>query len=223
MAARSARGCRATLDPSELCHRGVSHILSLLARVAVDLDQIGHPWALVGGLAVGARARPRFTQDIDLAVAVDSDHSAERVVAALRKRDYELDTLLEQEQRGRIGTVRMLPPGAATNSLLVDLLFAACGVEVEIAAAAERMRLVRDLDLPVARTGHLVAMKLLSHDQQRRPADLDDLRVLVEACDARELERARTAVRAIVERGFHRGRDLEGDLDAWIQRRTATP
>ena len=27
-------------------------------------------------------------------------------------------------------------------------------------------------------------------------------------------------VRLIVARGFHRGRDLEGDLDAWIHRRT---
>lgn len=198
----------------------MSHLLRLLARVAVDLDQIGHLWALVGGLAVGARARPRFTQDLDFAVAVDSDRTAERIVAALRKRDYELDTLLEQEKGGRIATVRMLPPGATSEALLVDLLLAACGVEAEVAAVAERMRVARDLVLPVARTGHLVAMKLLSQDQQRRPADLDDLRVLVDACDATELERARAAVRLIVARGFHRGRDLEGDLDAWIHRRT---
>lgn len=196
----------------------MSHLLRLLARVAVDLDQIGHPWALVGGLAVGARARPRFTQDLDFAVAVDSDRAAEQIVAALRRRDYQLDTLLEQEKGGRIGTVRMLPPGAASEALLIDLLFAACGVEAEVAAVAERMRVARDLVLPVARTGHLVAMKLLSQDQGRRPADLDDLRVLVDTCDATELERARAAVRLIAERGFHRGRDLEGDLDAWIRR-----
>ena len=200
----------------------MSHLLRLLARVAVDLDQIGHPWALVGGLAVGARARPRFTQDLDFAVAVDSDRAAERIVAALRKRDYELNALLEQEKGGRIATVRMLPPGATSEALLVDLLFAACGVETEVAAVAERMRVARDLVLPVARTGHLVAMKLLSQDQERRPADRDDLRVLVDACDTAELDRARAAVRLIVERGFHRGRDLEGDLDAWIRRRTPT-
>lgn len=200
----------------------MSHLLRLLARVAGDLDQIGHSWALVGGLAVGARSRPRFTQDLDFAVSVDSDRTAERIVAALRKRDYELDTLLEQETTGRIATVRLLSHGQTANSLLVDLLFAACGVEAEVAAAAERMRVARDLVLPVARTGHLVAMKLLSQNQERRPADLDDLRVLVDACDDLELDRARSAVRLIVERGFSRGRDLEGDLDAWIRRRTLT-
>ena len=65
----------------------MSHLLRLLARVAIDLDQITPSWALVGGLAVGARARPRFTQDLDFAVAVDSDRAAERIVAAMRKRD----------------------------------------------------------------------------------------------------------------------------------------
>ena len=31
--------------------------------------------------------------------------------------------------------------------------------------------------------------------------------------------RGDAGVRSIVERGFHRGQDLEGDLDAWIRRR----
>ena len=44
-----------------------------LRQVARDLERAGCRWALLGGLAVSVRAEPRFTRDIDLAVAVESD------------------------------------------------------------------------------------------------------------------------------------------------------
>ena len=48
---------------------------AVLAQAAVDLDAIGARWAVIGGLAVAFRAEPRFTKDVDLAVAVDlQDH-----------------------------------------------------------------------------------------------------------------------------------------------------
>ncbi len=42
-------------------------------RLQGDLKAIGASWALVGGLAVSARAEPRTTRDIDVAVAVGDD------------------------------------------------------------------------------------------------------------------------------------------------------
>ncbi|MCZ7650126.1 MAG: nucleotidyl transferase AbiEii/AbiGii toxin family protein [Thermoanaerobaculia bacterium] len=86
-------------------------LLRLLALVARDLDALGAPWALVGGLAVGVRVRPRFTQDIDLAVAVGSDREAERLVAELRRRGYALDSVVEQEAVARLSIARLLPGG----------------------------------------------------------------------------------------------------------------
>ncbi|MBA3393554.1 MAG: hypothetical protein H0T89_12975 [Deltaproteobacteria bacterium] len=41
------------------------------------------PIALIGGLAVSARTEPRFTRDIDVAVAVADDESAEAIVPEL--------------------------------------------------------------------------------------------------------------------------------------------
>lgn len=193
-------------------------LLRLLALVARDLDALGAPWALVGGLAVGVRVRPRFTQDIDLAVAVGSDREAERLVAELRRRGYALDSVVEQEAVARLSIARLLPAGEGMRGLLVDLLFAACGFESEIATGAERLEVARDLTLPVARSGHLVAMKLLASDPERRPADLDDLLVLFAAVDAADLALAREAVRLAAARGYARGRDLEADLDRWIAR-----
>lgn len=37
------------------------------------------PWALVGGLAISARIEPRFTRDLDIAIAVENDARAEEV------------------------------------------------------------------------------------------------------------------------------------------------
>ena len=55
-----------------------------LERIARDvtswlsMNQIG--FTLVGGLAVSLRTIERFTKDIDLAIAVDSDTKAEQYV-----------------------------------------------------------------------------------------------------------------------------------------------
>lgn len=200
----------------------MSQILRLLARVASDLQQIGAPWALVGGVAVGVRSRARFTQDLDFAIAAATDRDAERIVAELRRRDYALETLLEQEATDRIATVRLLPHGQAEGALLVDLLFFTCGFEAEVAAEAERLRVSSDLLLPVARTGHLIAMKLLSQDADRRPADIDDLRVLVDSAEESDLALARAAIRLAEQRGTSRGRDLAAELERWLARRNAT-
>ena len=65
-----------------------------------------------------------------------------------------------------------------------------------------------DLVVPVARLGHLIAMKLLARDDRRRPADADDLRGLAAAAEESDWATATSAIRLIVERGFHRNRDL---------------
>ena len=49
-------------------------------RVLADLTH--QRLALVGGLAVSARAEPRFTRDVDFAVAVGSDKEAEQLILA---------------------------------------------------------------------------------------------------------------------------------------------
>lgn len=48
---------------------------STIRLVADALRELDRRWALVGGLAVSARAEPRFTRDIDLAVVVEDDRT----------------------------------------------------------------------------------------------------------------------------------------------------
>lgn len=45
-------------------------IESALRRAAADLDALKVRWALIGGLAISVRSVPRFTKDLDFAVAV---------------------------------------------------------------------------------------------------------------------------------------------------------
>jgi hypothetical protein len=61
-----------------------------LRRIASALDRSSVKWALVGGFAVSARVEPRFTRDIDLAVAVEDDAAAESLVRQLMGEGYAL-------------------------------------------------------------------------------------------------------------------------------------
>lgn len=188
-------------------------LVASLHRIASDLSAAGREWALIGGLAIGARAEPRTTRDIDLAVAVEGDREAETLVFALQSRGYKTMTAIEQEAVGRLSTVRLLPPGEGRSGVVIDLLFASSGIEPEIVRAAEKLEIVAGLVVPVARTGHLMALKVLARDDRRRPQDLDDLRALLAEASPEDLAEARAALRLIEARGFQRGRRLTEDFE----------
>lgn len=183
-----------------------------LRRIRLDLANAGVAFALVGGMAVSVRTEPRFTRDADLAVATATDADAEALVLLLRSLGYAVSSIVEQEAVGRLATVRLaLESGERVP--VVDLLFASSGIEPEIVAAAEVLELLPGLPVPVARIGHLIALKVLSRDDIRRPQDLVDLRSLLRVATAEEQQRARHALTLIAARGYHRGRDLLGDMD----------
>jgi predicted nucleotidyltransferase len=150
---------------------------SALRKICDDLVDGKTNCALVGGLAVSARTEPRFTRDVDLAVAVSSDRDAEALVQFLRSRQYRIEALVEHEVAARLATVRLLPPG--DPSLFVDLLFASSGIEPEIVAAADRLDVIEGLSVRIATIPHLIATKVLSRDDNRRPQDRVDLVALI--------------------------------------------
>ncbi len=183
----------------------------VLADAARELDSSGTAWALVGGLAVGARTEPRFTRDVDLAVAAADDEASEIVVRALLSRGYHVNALLEQTFTKRLATVRLMPPAGGR---LVDLLFASSGIEAEVVEAAERLELVAGVPAPVARTGHLLAMKVLARNDATRPQDRLDLAGLLGVTGPAELKRCRQSLQLMMDRGYSRGRRLLEELDA---------
>lgn len=181
-----------------------------LARITTDLSSTGVQFALIGGLAVSVRTEPRFTQDVDLAIAVPDDAVAEQTVKVLIDRDYRVLATVEHETAGRLATARLRLPG---SEQIVDLLFSSSGIEPEIVAAADTVSVATGLRLRVAQIGHLLALKLLARDDEHRPLDVADIRHLLEVADDRELQRARAAIALITERGYDRGRDLVAALD----------
>jgi predicted nucleotidyltransferase len=186
----------------------VASLADLLARAAADLTAAGARFAVVGGLAVSARTEPRFTRDVDLAVAVADDLEAEALVQDLRGRGHRLVALVEQEDVGRLATVRL--ESDTGNGSMLDLLFAASGIEREVVAGATTMELLPGVRLPVASVGHLLALKVLACDDRRRPQDRSDLAALLAVATGPDIESARQALDLIRQRGFHRGRDLSG-------------
>lgn len=188
----------------------VSALDAAVSRAASDLTDVGARWAMVGGLAVSARSIPRFTKDVDFVVAVADDAASEALIHQLRSRGYTPQEIVEHEYLERLSTVRLI---ADPLDVAVDVLFASSGIEDEIVTAATTVEILPDLRLPVAATGHLIALKVLA----RRGQDLTDLDALLAASDEADIALARTAVALIVARGFHRGQDVISDLEQVIE------
>lgn len=190
----------------------MSRVEAALRRIAMDLPDLGRDFALVGGFGVSARAEPRTTRDVDLAVVSRDDQDAEHLAFELSKRGYSIGTAVEQVAVGRLATVRLAAPSGA----VVDLLFASSGIEHEIVQAAEQIAIVRGLTLPVASVGHLIALKVLSRDDRSRPQDRVDLAALLSVASDADLATARAALALVEQRGFSRGKQLQDELERTI-------
>jgi predicted nucleotidyltransferase len=185
-----------------------------LERIVTALGEVGSGAALVGGLAVSARAEPRTTRDVDLAISVPSDDEAEQLVFHLQGRGYVVRALLEQEQTRRMATVRLIRD--SEPAVYVDLLFASSGIEPEIVSEAEHIAILEDLTMRVATRAHLIALKVLARDDRNRPQDWDDLRALLRDASEHDIRRARDALDLIQRRGYNRSRNLGDDLERAI-------
>ena len=192
-----------------------TRLLAVLRLTAATLEARQQRWALVGGLAVSIRCEPRFTRDIDLAVAVGNDAEAEALVAHLLAAGYRLRLSLEHRALDRLAAIRLSPPREPDEGIVVDLLFASSGIEADICAQADRIALPGGLSVPVAQTGHLVATKLLAIAPDR-PQDGVDLHSLRAQLTEPDRDRARRAVARIEALGANRGRPLRADLERWL-------
>ena len=163
------------------------------------------------------RAEPRLTRDADIAVLVADDTGAEALVRSLQERGWRVIATVEHESARRLATIRLAEAGADARGQVVDLLFASSGVEPEIVAAAEAIEIVPGFVVPVARAGHLIALKVLARDDRTRPQDRVDLAALLRDVEAATLDEARAALALIERRGFARQRSLGVALEAALE------
>ena len=189
-----------------------------LAKLKEHLEALGCRFAVVGGLAVSARTRPRMTKDVDVVVAVDGDPEAEAIVRHLMATYYTVapDEVFENLETQRMSTVRMRSRDSDSTEPDSDLLFASSGIEREIVDAATELDFGVAGFVRVASIGHLIAIKVLS-ERPDRPQDRDDLCALLRVAGEDDLELAKTSLRLIAKRGYDRQKDLRGRLAAFIQ------
>jgi predicted nucleotidyltransferase len=183
-----------------------------LAHAAGELRRRGKRFALVGGLAISVRGEPRATHDVDIAVAVASDAELEALVRDLAQAGYRAVATVEQEERRRLGTVRLESPAR----VVVDLLAASCGIEAEIVEAATPIDIEGVGSIPVATAEDLLAMKLLSA-RAGRARDWDDARGLIEVNAALDLDLVRRRLALITSRGYARKEDLAAKLEKLLK------
>jgi hypothetical protein len=161
-----------------------------LERIFAALEASGSRYLVVGGVAVVLHGHPRFTADLDLAIALDRPN-IEAVLSALEQLGYRprapvaLRSFIDPEQRA---------DWVRTKGLTVFSLWSAelPGTEIDLFVAeplpfepawARRLRAgLSGVTVSVASLEDLIEMKR----RVGRPQDLDDVRQL-EAI-ARELE-----------------------------------
>jgi predicted nucleotidyltransferase len=195
----------------------MSRLEAALRGLLGHLVERGVAFAVVGGVAVSVRAEPRFTRDADICVAVESDAQSEDLVTSLRTPGYLVTSLMEQADARRLAAARLERPTSDEAGVALDLLFASSGIEAEVVAAAEPLELFEGLVAPVATVPCLIALKVLARDDATRPQDRVDLVALRRLATAADMEEARRLLLLISDRGYHRGRALVADLEAFEQ------
>ena len=144
-----------------------------LVTVARWLADYGEPYAPIGGMAVVLRARPRFTDDIDVLVCVPGG-SVDRLLASAGHHGFTWDPSALPEP-GEEGLIRLQREAGATP-LHVDVMYAAEPAVERLLARATTVH-VAGCDLRVATSEDLILMKL----EANRGQDLDDVLALREA------------------------------------------
>jgi hypothetical protein len=158
------------------------------------------------------RGEVRTTRDVDLALAVRDDREVEALTADLMGSGYRVVATVEQEERGRLATVRLV----SRIGFPVDLLAASSGIEPEIVASAQPVKFEIAGSIPVALAEDLLAMKLLSA-RVGRAKDWDDARGLFETNPALDVAVVRARLQLITDRGFARKQDLISKLEALLE------
>jgi len=196
-----------TVDPDDIIH-----LFKIIERT---LKELNIQWALVGGLAVSTHANPRFTNDIDISVSVQSDHEVEQVVFQLQQKQWKAEQILEDEGKNYISTVRFVH--FEHPDIFVDLLFASSGIETEIVEGSICLEVFPDIHVHVAQLGHLLALKILS-EQEGRAQDTVDIHSLLNEADETDIQLAKEACALITNRGFNRKKALTQLLEQRLKK-----
>jgi hypothetical protein len=127
-------------------------------------------------------------------------------ILRLQRRSHKVWHIRHDKLGEVVGVLPRVSKDAAQPGVLIDLLPRACGFEAEIVRAARRMTAM-GVELPVARIGHLIAIKIKAMHDLQRARDGRHLRALLELATDEERDLARAALKLSIERGVLRVSD----------------
>lgn len=141
-----------------------------LAGISAFLDEKGHRYAVIGGVALAAYGLLRMTVDLDLVLDAEAQDDLIRFLESL---GYE--TL--HRSSGYSNHLHADPSWGR-----VDGLYVRGETSRDLFAACERRPGPGGIDVPVPRPEHLAALKAqaMKNAPERRPQDMADVRFLLE-------------------------------------------
>ena len=158
-------------------------IIKTLQDIATSLKRAEIPCMVIGGQAVAMYGRPRFTQDIDITIALTPDE-AEKILRAVD----ESFTILPEDVRRFVRETWVLPLEHRETKVRVDIIFSITPFEQEAIEKARKIE-IDGVPVPYALPEYLVVQKIMAG----RARDLEDatgiMEVQGETIDIGEIER----------------------------------
>lgn len=155
-----------------------SPVAELLADLSAALGSANVPWYLFGARAAILHGVARLTADVDVTVRLPDTLSTSALVAVLERHRF----------RPRVTgadffeRTRVVPFVHTTTTLPLDVVLAGPGLEDRFFARAT-VRLIEDVQVPVASAEDVILMKVLA----ARPKDVEDI-VAIAAAHAGTLD-----------------------------------
>ena len=149
-------------------------LLHVLGAIRDWLDAGAVPGAIVGGVAASILGQPRFTEDIDVLVLVETEDWP-AFLAQGRRLGFipRIDDALEFAKESRVLLVTHRPTG-----MPIDVVFGALALEEEIVRGAVRTE-IAGVAIPLPTAESIVLMKAVA----RRARDIADIEGIFETCD----------------------------------------
>ncbi len=158
-------------------------IIETLKDIASGLKRAEIPSMVIGGQAVAMYGRPRFTQDIDITIAL-TPNEAEKIIRAVEKSF----AILPDDIQRFIKETWVLPLEHRETKTRVDIIFSITPFEREAIEKAREIE-IDDVSVPYILPEYLVVQKIIAG----RARDLEDaagiMEVQSETIDIGEIER----------------------------------
>ncbi|MBI2061205.1 MAG: hypothetical protein HYT87_15815 [Nitrospirae bacterium] len=146
----------------------LEEVKTALIRVSEALNEMGLPWGIAGGFAVGVRAKPRATFDVDVVVLAANFQDIKMAVA---RKWFDLS---EERGEGQLGnwegvTCQTLV-GPYPSKVDVDIIFSGIDYFRSVLGRTTNEELLPGLQAPIISAEDLILLKLKS----ARPPDIGD-------------------------------------------------